>query len=323
MIFYNFFTERWLAATDSLTAMQEGIYLRLVNWMYRNEMPLPLDMEECARIARVRGKPELETLPDVIGRYFSQTSAGWVQAKTLHEISRFQQAEPVRQMRRMVDKERKAASRGEQHRLYALAREKGLTVRPRMRLNELRELVGEPIVRMVPKPESVQASEDVSQPDAAADASEFRQPHVPLPTTHIEHPADALLRPADADADAAPDARRLAARLDGGPLESVPKAPEISDERLRTAVQALRDGGLIGINSGHPMLLELLRAGIRDEALTLAAATAAAKGKGFAYALAIAEGQMRDAAAANVPNARARAAANIVAQIAPGLEAKW
>lgn len=345
MIFFQLFTERWTMACQGLTAQQEGFYLRLVVWTYANECALPLDRGECCRIARVsgaasadvrrmsagRGNPEEEAdVGLVLRRFFLRTATGYEQKKALAEIDRFQAGEPARAARREVDKARKARGREEQRKLYGLARERGLKTGPRMTNAELRALLGmpEPMSNVVPLSAGVSAADASARPQDSPQSvtqvnpqdtgQSVAQAQNPLPMTH-----NVLRRTDSADTSADADGSALSARIDGGPLEPVPKSPPISDDRLRSAVQALRAGGIVGINTGHPMFLELLRAGITDDALLFASAAAAAKGKGFAYALAIAEGQMRDAAAANLPSAKEREGASRVAQWAPGLEAKW
>lgn len=317
MIFFQFFVQRWVAACQGLTAQSEGFYLRLCLWMYENEQPLPLDLGECFRIARVETRKDCPAVRAVLERFFVRTDGGYEQRKALAEIDRFQVGAPARSARRDLDTARKRRNREEQRRLYADAREKGLPVRAGMKLTELREMLGLPIhgANVVPLSRGVSAADMSRSPQekcpVVPDAHETITHYVPKGTDSGQ-PADSPDR----------EKRALAVLGEGG-IDPVPKAPEVSDERLRSAVQALRTGGLIGINAGHPMLLELLRAGIRDDALMLAAAGAAAKGKGFAYALAVAEGQMRDAAAAALPSAKEREGANRVAQWAPGLEAKW
>lgn len=341
MIFFQMFTERWSMACQGLTEAQEGIYIRLVVWVYANECPLPLDRNECARIARLSAADGADVFADrnadlgfVLKKFFTRTPRGHEQKKAVAEIDRYQAGEPARAARKEADAQRKRRGREEQRGLYALARERGVKTGPHMSNSELRKLLG------IPEPAGnvVHLSAGVSAADASAESAgspqespsgnpqdtggRVAQAQNPLTINHITSLEGRKWKPADASAEAAGPPRALAVLGEGG-IDPIPNAPDISPERLRTAVQALRDGGLIGINAGHPMLLELLRAGIRDEALTLAAATAAAKGKGFAYALAIAEGQMRDAAAAAVPTAREREGASRVAQWAPGLEAKW
>jgi len=324
MIFFQLFTERWTMACQGLTAAQEGMYLRLVVWTYANECALPLDREECCRIARVSAASagDFADVGFLLKKFFMRTPSGHEQKKAIAEIDRFQAGEPARVARREADAQRKRRGREEQRGLYALARERGLKTGPHMSNAELRRLLG------IPEPVSnvVQLSAGLSAADASAKSADSPQvtgenvghDQNPLPMTH-----NVLRRTDSADASADADRTALSARLDGGPLEPVPDGKPISDERLRSAVQALRDGGLVGINSGHPMFLELLRAGISDEALLFASAGAVAKGKPFAYAIAIAEGQMRDAAAAGLPSAKEREGASRVAQWAPGLEAKW
>lgn len=64
------------------------------------------------------------------------------------------------------------------------------------------------------------------------------------------------------------------------------------------ACKIMRAAGLASTNPGHPLLLELLKAGVTGPELHQAAEKAVAKGAGMAYALSVVQGQRREAAAA-------------------------
>lgn len=312
MIFFPFFVERWTMACQGITAEQEGVYLRLLVWMYANECELPLDLSECCRIARCVSRDERDTVGFVLSRYMSVTPTGHTQKKAVAEIEHYQLGEPARAARRDVNTARKRRHREEQRRLYALAREQGVPTRRGMRMADLRELLGipEPTGNVVPL--SLDESRGVSRRDSVTSPQ-----GVPNVQTHTHtHTMSLKGHTASRDTVVTPDGEK-------GGLEALPSSEQPSAERLVAAVRALRAGGLVAVNSGHPLLHALLAAGVDNDALTWASANAVSKGKGFAYALAACEGQMRDAAAAALPSAKEREGASRVAQWAPGLEAKW
>jgi uncharacterized protein YdaU (DUF1376 family) len=337
MIFFPFYVERWTMSAQGLTAQQEGIYLRLVLWMYANESHLPADRNECVRIARIAGQSaghtrdsagqsgtEVADVALVLQRFFTRTEQGFAQKKAIAEIQKFQLGEPQRNARRDMDTARKRQAREDQRRLYGMCRERGIETRPGMRLNDLRTLLGIPLPtnNVVPLSRGLSAADMRTNPqavtaDGAGDTSlsvpEF---HNPRTMNHSVPKGTHDVSAQDADSEGAP---RVAGEQG---IEHVPQGAAVPVERIATAVKALRTGGLVGINGSHPMLLELLRAGASDETLTWAAAAAAAKGKPFAYAIAIVEGQMREAAASAAGGLTAPAERNRVSEWAPGLEAR-
>lgn len=314
MIFFTFYTERWVAACQGLTMQEEAAYLRLVLWCYINESELPNDEAECFRIARADSKAERDAVSHVMSRKFtSGTKGGLVQRTTALEIDKFQRNTPARENRRAIETERKRRQRNEQARLYADARERGLAVTGGMKLSELRELLGMGQVVPFPVPPVPQVVPgDVPQV-------------VPQVVPGVHETMELLERPAGRSRDSAGQngtGFEVENRLAGGPVEPIPTAPQPPVEAVAVAVRALRSGGLQGVNPGHPTLLALVAAGASADAFTFAAAHAVTKGKGFAYALAIVQGQMQDAAQAQANGLAKPIEANRVSQWAPGLEAK-
>jgi 8-oxo-dGTP pyrophosphatase MutT (NUDIX family) len=101
-----------------------------------------------------------------------------------------------------------------------------------------------------------------------------------------------------------------------------PEEPPIAPTRAGQACRAMRAAGMPDVNPSHPQLLRLLKAGVTDDELRMAAATAVAKHKPFAYALAIVEGQRNDAASAGPVAARQSAQTDVVEAWVPALASR-
>jgi uncharacterized protein YdaU (DUF1376 family) len=321
MMFVMFYIERWMASCQGLTHRQKSLYLGLLLWCYTNESPLPLDRKECARIADARTGSELEDIGFLLTKFFQETSGGWRNKRVEIELGKYSAKKPGRENQKADAAMRKKRSREQQRQLYADAREKGLPVRAGMTFTELRELLGMPAFDGRFGAESPEKNGDVSHGDASQ--SHTVASYVPVTSNQYrDRPRDVLFVTDQKNASFF--------EIENHSVDPIAEQKMVDPNRVGSAIRAMRSGGVIGVNGGHPLLLAMLDAGVSDEALAFAAASAAAKGKGFAYALAIAEGQMRDAAQASAgglkpgaPLDRREAEARAwVASVAPGLEAK-
>src|SRR5262245_2521790 len=77
----------WLAATVTLSMQEEGCYSRLCDWAYKQEQPLPLDMDEVYKISRARDKQERDVTQAMLARYFVQTDSGWRHERIERELA--------------------------------------------------------------------------------------------------------------------------------------------------------------------------------------------------------------------------------------------
>jgi uncharacterized protein YdaU (DUF1376 family) len=321
VIFFNFYLERWVTAVQGMTAAEEGAYLRLVLWCYANESELPLDMKECFRIARCENRDDREIVSRLLSHKFNGTSTGFIQGQTAIEIDKYKRGTPARENRRVAETERKRASRAEQAKLYADARQRGLATRPGMKLSELRELLG--LGQVVPlRPVSCPAGQPQGQTGQVDNVHVSMNHSAILGETlssHLVRTTGQNGSPNDTVQDL--EMREIRGAGGDGPLDPVAAVPNAEPERIAAAVRALKAGGLQGINAGHPLLHALVAAGASPDAFTYAAAHAAARSKGFAYALAVVQGQMQDAALAQAQGLAKPAERNRVSEWAPGLEA--
>ena len=75
MHYYKFNIASWGKDTSHLTAKEEGIYLRLINFYYDNEKPIPLKTHLVLR--KLRLADESETVEVILTEFFVKSRDGW------------------------------------------------------------------------------------------------------------------------------------------------------------------------------------------------------------------------------------------------------
>lgn len=91
MNYYEHHIGDFLKKTVHLTAVEEGIYRRLLDRYYTTERPLPVDVRECCKLARASSKAERDAVRDVLKDFFSLQEDGHHQNRADQEIARFQE----------------------------------------------------------------------------------------------------------------------------------------------------------------------------------------------------------------------------------------
>lgn len=76
MHYYKFNVASWAKDTGHLSLKEEGIYLRLINYYYDTEKPIPLKTHLVLRKLRVADEPEAVEL--ILEEFFTKTKKGWV-----------------------------------------------------------------------------------------------------------------------------------------------------------------------------------------------------------------------------------------------------
>ncbi len=323
MIYFNFYTERWLAATVHMTPVQEAMYLRLTVWQYINECELPADESECMRIARAVSQTERQAVTDVLKEKFSVTPTGYAHTRITHEVARFQANQPQRVANRERVKARQVLSREIRRGLYDLARANKLPVRGGMTSAELRELLTGagvdlgPLAYVAPV-EAMNGSKRASHTsvDERGDEAAEKSGNGHRVTEGVTEAVTENVTRVNQETNIH---REMSTSLSGVTCDAVrvPITPTAAGE----ACKAMRSSGIVGVNPSHPGLLALLEAGCTVGHLEMAAAQAVSRGKGFAYALSIAEGQLRAAAETRkaLADRKHADAAPLAEQIAPAL----
>lgn len=112
MDYYQFHIGDWKGATDHLTAEEEGIYLRLINFYYDTEHPLPINVDLIARRIRL---PELAPkVESILKEFFELSPDGWTHGRCDGVIEKFQlksaQASAASRSRRTIRKKERTIS---------------------------------------------------------------------------------------------------------------------------------------------------------------------------------------------------------------------
>lgn len=81
----------YAAATFHLTPLEDGIYWRLIRAYYRDERPLPLELEKVERLAGARSGDERAAVRAVLEEFFEETEDGYRQARCDAVILRFRE----------------------------------------------------------------------------------------------------------------------------------------------------------------------------------------------------------------------------------------
>jgi len=86
MHYYTFHIGDYTSHTSHLDEMEDLAYRRLLDAYYLHEQPLPLNVQELARLIRMRSHSDCIAV--VLDEFFEQTDAGWVSTRADQEIAR-------------------------------------------------------------------------------------------------------------------------------------------------------------------------------------------------------------------------------------------
>jgi len=85
MYYYQFDIDKWIKRTHYLLPEEEGIYLRLLNYYYDTEKPLPLDLRTVCR--RLRLEAYWDQMQMIVSEFFEETPEGWKNSKCDRNIA--------------------------------------------------------------------------------------------------------------------------------------------------------------------------------------------------------------------------------------------
>lgn len=97
-------------ACAHLSQGQQGAYDLLLDWLYGNEKPLPLEHGKLHRIGRAATKVERENVDVVVSEFFTKTADGYVQKRAAEEVAKYQENA---EKNRVIAVEREAKKRAE------------------------------------------------------------------------------------------------------------------------------------------------------------------------------------------------------------------
>lgn len=258
----------WLPATVDLSCTEEGVYRRLMDWYYSNEVPLPLLMRDVNKIARVRSNADRDAVRVVVSRFFTMADDGWHNDRIDKTLKTFALGDAVRTAKRDAATERQRRSRLKREAALAACISRGLHAPFNATQSQLEEILTKAGVTQV-------VTRDVTR-DGERDLARDRG---------INQEPISVTR----DSDAAP---RHAAAANGDVTVLAPPEPT----RRAAAAKALKAGGFLmaQANTADPRFLALLQAGVTDDELRLTAAEAVARSKSWGWLLATIAGRHAD-----------------------------
>lgn len=107
MKFIKLYIGDYLRDTGTLSVAEHGAYMLMLLHHYATERPLP-EGRELHRLIRAETKVERDAADSVLGRFWSKTGTGWVNARAAKE---FERADAVSETNREIAVRREAARR--------------------------------------------------------------------------------------------------------------------------------------------------------------------------------------------------------------------
>ena len=96
MHYFKFNIGDYKSHTSHLDLLEDLAYRRLIEWQYLHEKPLPLDVEQVARVIAMRS--ECECITFVLDSFFERTDEGYINKRVFREIDEFREkSEKARQ----------------------------------------------------------------------------------------------------------------------------------------------------------------------------------------------------------------------------------
>jgi uncharacterized protein YdaU (DUF1376 family) len=86
MFYYQFNIGDYQSHTGHLSEMEDLAYRRLLDWCYLHERPLPGDLDEIARLIRMRSHSDC--IATVLREFFQRIEDGWVSVRVMDEIGK-------------------------------------------------------------------------------------------------------------------------------------------------------------------------------------------------------------------------------------------
>lgn len=259
---WRFFGDRWLSKTSHLSLIREGAYVRLMSWCMTHECPLPPNLKDCLKIARVTTRHEIAAALSVIGEFFELREDGYHQTTIDEQIDYWQTTGKDRADKQVfLSRTRGEAFRQRQRETVQALRDKGVAVDYRASVSELARLCHEHGVTQ----QTLQQTSPVANSKRYSNYTANAQPVIRTANAFAPDGANAFATPADERP---------------GPLSR--------------ALRAMEKAGLEGVHPGSTHFVELVTRGAQPGLFRLAAVEAVAKGKGYAWAMAMALGRLND-----------------------------
>lgn len=228
MNYYDKHIGDWLKDTICLDAMQEGIYSRLIDQYYQLEMPLPSDIKEVYKLARVSKKKEKDAVDYILKKYFEKKDEGFVQKRAQEVIEKFWEKDADSDAKKENDRDRQQRARERRKTLFTELRNHGIVADWNTTTGELQRLLS----RVTDRDSNAPVTPSVTGDNTAI--------HQPIPNTQypVLKPITSLDTSSSVGTDDPPEIER-------------PK----NDRNIEIAV-LLRAGGIKPMTAIHPLACE-------------------------------------------------------------------
>jgi len=90
MHYYKFFIGDYRAATAHLSPLEHYIYRSLIDQLYLDERPIPLETRSVLRRLRLVTEDESAALDAVLDEFFRRTDEGWIHTRVMADIEDYQ-----------------------------------------------------------------------------------------------------------------------------------------------------------------------------------------------------------------------------------------
>jgi uncharacterized protein YdaU (DUF1376 family) len=286
---------------------EDGAYMRMVDWCYTHERPLPLTEREVCKIARATSRHEREAAIRVLREFFTLADDGWHQSRIDRELLAF-----TRKVERETNHPHSARERSERARakradLFKRATACGLSTVWNMPTAELEQQLKEHLASGIER-----AHRAVTEREGMESSPRH------ILGTDIQYPLTSAVTAA---------AVPVAAQDYAAAARDAAKAAGVADPlSVGRAVRQLKAAGMSGFNTADPRFVALVQRGVTDDEWRLTAAEAVLRQKPFGWLLGTIAGRQADVANGYGPgrasNARADARREQVAALTPSIAAK-
>jgi uncharacterized protein YdaU (DUF1376 family) len=260
--FYEHHINDYDEATAHLTAVEDGIYSRMIRKYFAKEQPLTGDVPALQRLMRARNDEEKQAVVDILAEFFTLEEDGCYHQKTCDEVlATYVSGAPDRVQKKANENTRLHLHRLQRRRLFQVLNSAGQHAPWNIGIEELR--------RRVAEIEGPETGDDIGKPaisatrSATAPATPATATQYPLPTTQHIREEGASAREGE--------------------------NPDPSGTTYGAAAKALRSAG-IEASPGHQRLRMLVDAGVTIEEFLAHVPNAKDKRNPFAYLLGAVEG---------------------------------
>lgn len=89
MHYYQFNIGDYQSHTSHLTELEDIAYRRMLDWLYLHEKPLPLEIEQIARLIRMR--THSESIANVLQEFFARNQSGFYHKRVVKDLKTFKE----------------------------------------------------------------------------------------------------------------------------------------------------------------------------------------------------------------------------------------